>query len=793
MSFFRALGVFVILAAVYLLTFNGQPVSTDELMLFDGARSFARNGSLELALTNELIPYSTPAGDQPVPSLTVEPLAVYAAAALIRAAIVIPGVGVLHTAWLLNLIATALTGAILYGLVARLGYGERTAVLTALIYGVGTIAFPYAMLFFREPLLTLCGVAGAYAALALRQNIARGRRRRGALWGAVLALALYGAALSKDAGLLLAPAMVIYALPGVGFRPVRRLTKRTALLVLGAGGIILLIAALILIWRAPDLLARLSDGRLGESLRYTPEALAGYLISPGFSLWTFSPVLLAGIGGAFLLMRERRWREAISPLVALLPLAVGYAVLHGAYWYGGLGWGARFLVPAVPFLTLWTAPIIEWIITYSKRERKPRRMSPWAILFGGLIALSVGVQLLGTLYPITTFSRALSEESRQTGREILPWREGVWTLAYIPPIVTLREAAITHPAPAWAHIGGTLPAVTVGVGVVLGLGILALWGRSAVGFIAVMSLALLTFLTLRAYYPDPRYGGDDPQLAATFHALSAAIRPGDTVILENRTYRPYVMNYDKGANPIYALPYAQGERQNPAEPPFVQSEDMEERAEPFFQIVFARLAGRASAGAQWWFITENTPFTPDRYRVTEHYLARHYFPIRVLESDPPTWVIAYAPIPAPPLFVPPNPARLLNADFGGIVLSGVDLPRGETLAAGDVFPISLLWRFDGFAEGVEPFDYSVNVSLVDSAGVVRAQRAETPLGSFGQMTTWVRGGYYRDNHALALPATLPAGEYEVWVLVFDWRTGGNLPLRGDEAGEYIIAGRVRVL
>ncbi|HRE46160.1 MAG TPA: hypothetical protein PLD47_00410, partial [Aggregatilineales bacterium] len=130
---------------------------------------------------------------------------------------------------------------------------------------------------------------------------------------------------------------------------------------------------------------------------------------------------------------------------------------------------------------------------------------------------------------------------------------------------------------------------------------------------------------------------------------------------------------------------------------------------------------------------------------------------------------------------------------GGIVLSGVDLPRGETLAAGDVFPISLLWRFDGFAEGVEPFDYSVNVSLVDSAGVVRAQRAETPLGSFGQMTTWVRGGYYRDNHALALPATLPAGEYEVWVLVFDWRTGGNLPLRGDEAGEYIIAGRVRVL
>jgi hypothetical protein len=36
-----------------------------------------------------------------------------------------------------------------------LGYDERTAILAALMFGVGTAVFPYTKSFFREPLLLL--------------------------------------------------------------------------------------------------------------------------------------------------------------------------------------------------------------------------------------------------------------------------------------------------------------------------------------------------------------------------------------------------------------------------------------------------------------------------------------------------------------------------------------------------------------------------------------------------------------------------------------------------------------
>ncbi len=77
----------------------------------------------------------------------------------------------------------------------------------------------------------------------------------------------------------------------------------------------------------------------------------------------------------------------------------------------------------------------------------------------------------------------------------------------------------------------------------------------------------------------------------------------------------------------------------------------------------------------------------------------------------------------------------------------------------------------------------MNVSLIDQTGAAVAQRAEAPLGSFGAMSLWQPGGYYRDNHALQLPDNLPPGDYDLWVLIFDWRDGSRLPVRNARAGE----------
>ena len=63
------------------------------------------------------------------------------------------------------------------------------------------------------------------------------------------------------------------------------------------------------------------------------------------------------------------------------------------------------------------------------------------------------------------------------------------------------------------------------------------------------------------------------------------------------------------------------------------------------------------------------------------------------------------------------------------------------------------------------------------------------------MTLWTQGGYYRDNHALELPASLPPGEYELWVLVYDWRDGKALALRNASSAsgaDHVVIAKIRV-
>src|SRR5262249_34053231 len=125
-----------------------------------------------------------------------------------------------------------------------------------------------------------------------------------------------------------------------------------------------------------------------------PYALAGYSLSPGRSWWAFSPVLLLGIGGMIRLRRQRRWHEIVVPVLALGTFSLGYALLQSADWFGGLAWGPRYLLPVIPFLALLLLPLIDSL---------PQTGRFAQIGVGILVALSVGIQLLGTLIPINDY------------------------------------------------------------------------------------------------------------------------------------------------------------------------------------------------------------------------------------------------------------------------------------------------------------------------------------------------------------------------------------------------------
>jgi hypothetical protein len=81
-----------------------------------------------------------------------------------------------HTVWLFNILVTALTAGALCAYRLALGCRAHVAALVALIFGLGTIAWPYSRTFFREPLFTWLGLLSAYLIVRVRQELTAGRR-----------------------------------------------------------------------------------------------------------------------------------------------------------------------------------------------------------------------------------------------------------------------------------------------------------------------------------------------------------------------------------------------------------------------------------------------------------------------------------------------------------------------------------------------------------------------------------------------------------------------------------------
>jgi hypothetical protein len=802
----RSVVVWGLLLAVYLSTYTGQALSGDEQRLFDGVHSLVKYCHLELNYTNDLRPYQTIPGDAANLSVDSEPMQVYVTAPLVWLATVLPGVGLMQAAWVLNAIVTAATGALLYAYGVTLGYSGRASLGVALAYGLGTYAWAYSQMYFREPLFTLLALAAAFALERWRQGLGQRRRYANAGWLALGMAALLGALFTKEAGLLLAPMLAAVSLPAIspanlsGLRTGRAARRVIAGLVIG---MVVVVAALLMVeWLAPS--SRLASGlrQLGEiNLSYTIDALAAYLLSPGFSVWAFSPVLLLTLPGAMKLWRGGRHRQVIAPLVMLTAYVVGYALLRGSLWYGGAGWGPRFLVPTTPFLALLLLPVAEaWL----ERAYRPVLMA----IIVGVTAQSVMSQVLSVTVPTRAFPNYLyseglavgSADGLTPGRMLLPWQAGVWHPVYLPHVVSAHQS--TAPTEiAWV-VNGTGPVILPGYAMLVVAAILA-WrmarpprsvGRGRVILIisgVLVVAAVVTYAGLRVHYADPRFGGNKASLWEGLNAIRAQLRPGDAILLGNRTYRPFFMNYYRDAVPIYVLPNAPGEILDIGTPPEVISTLPEERAHPYQQIMLAKVARSTT---RWWFVTEYTPFSTERFRATEHYLARHYFAGVTEVNLPDLRVIRYASASAPPDSIPPWPSRRYEADFGAAWLVGLDLPTETTITPGAMLPVSLLWRHDGWPEGVDAHNYSVNVSLVDAAGRVWAQRAETPQGSFGDMRLWRPGGYYRDNVALDLPPDLPPGTYDLWALIFDWRDNRKLPVTlGDgRRAEHVILATLQV-
>jgi hypothetical protein len=262
---------------------------------------------------------------------------------------------------LLNQLLTPFVCLLVLLFCLRLGFSFKVSLATTLIFGFSTLAWALADEYFQHPLESLLLLFSVYILFAHRDRI---RPIHAFLSGVALALGL----LARIDLLWLIPAVGGYALYTASGEAAQGVCGSTtpmalqcAIRRLGRGwrhllsfGLPVVLAFSFLLWfnqlRFGDWLAfNPSASRAGYSLFNLPVGLYGNLFSVGRSIFLYSPPVVLAF---FTFSEFRRHHPAEAAL--FIAIACIYLLTYSAYggWDGGLAWGPRFLLPAIPFLVI---------------------------------------------------------------------------------------------------------------------------------------------------------------------------------------------------------------------------------------------------------------------------------------------------------------------------------------------------------------------------------------------------------------------------------------------------------
>lgn len=783
---------------LYFLTFSGFVRSDDERYIIDTTHSFAIYQDTLLYQTVFL---------RGVQTTDVEPAQPILAIPLYLAAYHIPWIGNVHAIFLFNPIVTALTSGLLFCYLLMLGYRERTALAGAVLFGITTIAWPYTKTFFREPLTALTLLAAAYCIERLRRSLLAGGRSIW-LWSVLSILLVVVAVFSKEATLIALPMLAALAYPG---QNVMRQRRNELVLLLAAGAIIALIVGLLLGFQDTilntdtfryEIGARLQGfwGGLAGAL----PGLAGYLLSPGKGIWLFSPVLLLALASPWLLPAER-WRESWLMLGLTLLFALVYSSVRGVVWHGGVGWGARYMVPVIPFLMIAATPALDRLLN-----------SPhlWQRIGLGCLALAGFLIQIGGVYVLTSsYYRIL-----KAGTGDVPWGpNAIWNPLWSQAVGSLRFITIAEPDIIW--LLGDAPdwlMLVLLAGTVIGCGVLAtrlqnLEGQhlprvtAGLALLAPAVALWLTLLGLSRVFLDSRYRGHMEEVHVLLSQLAKDTSPDDIVFLSSTAYTQFFMNYYKGDSVWYGLPVSPGEQYSCEKLPRVTSGIVEEMIHPitantFYSII--RTPPRVPATL--WLVSDRGPYLPCATLPVERYFAKYGYLNELVEHTPTARALQYLLIPSPD---GGQSSRFIidegepSAIFGGsIALRGYQIRAARPFAerirraweGGDHMGISLLW------EGTETIgtDYTVGLFLISPDGQIVIQRDRAPVAGFAPTSSWETGTLLWDNYGLILPEMLPPAEYQVWIVLYSWPSLERLPIsiQGSPAAtDYLVLSTIKVV
>ncbi len=710
-----------LLFGIYLLAYVNQPDSADGQALLAVASTAVQQGRFDINVigyTEWLLTESGRMGSlgvdgalyakkAPTPSLALLPLTLLAR--------VIPWLPVRATAMLFNPLVTTLTALALYHLARVLRYGAGLAFILGLIYGLTTFAFPYVNTLFGEPLAALLLVMAVIFA-----------QPRFAIEAGFKPAALVGCGTALG---LLVGVNTIYAL-GIPLFALYLLWRQP----LQGRTLVAFVAPLLL---CGLLLALYNWGRFGSPLESgyhfaagegftTPllSGLYGLFFSPYRGLFWYSPILLLSIPGWLML---RRAHARLAWLIVALILLQALAFAGWWSWHGGIVWGPRFLLPALPLLVLCLAPLIA-------AARHQRWL--WVVL-GGLGIISLGVQLLGVLYDYLIYEGLLRQTfwpDLVTSNQVLLTSPPMFHPAYSPILGHLALLVTGWPVrPAWLHHSPDVLHL-VGALLVTGSGGLFFFLNGQAARYLKFPLA---FLCVLAVLIIAARQGDEADTQAAY-ALRSVMQPPGVTLAATSLLDDALLEINEGVRVI--------SMHAPTTPD-------DSRARQVYE--YARQEG--SSSRPFWYMTwfgAGDPLNwPERdlwhsaYFVQEASAVGH----RALRFD---------------LTPPQEPLTPGGWRFGTIMLDSYALAADP-----DGVRLTLQWT----ASEALDTDYTWFAHLLEASGAIIAQQDRPPQGGYAPTHAWRPGELVIDRLFFPLPAAEETSSWQVRLGWVDPASGERLP------------------
>jgi hypothetical protein len=726
----QALAVGLFLLAVYLLTYSDQFHSSDGQAMFAVTESLVRRGDYDI---NQLLWMGQQQGTYGLDGELYCRKGIAASLLSLPLAwlgLVVPFWGVVQTTLLFNAVVTALTGLFLYLYVNRLGYPTSTSLVLSLVFGLGTLAWPYAKYDFSDPLASLSLLAAAYFLLRYRDN----GQTSDTFWaGTSLGLAvatrfantitlpLFGLLLlayivtrDKGQGIMRDKSLftIHYPLP-----PIFAFAFPLALIALLLGG-----------YNYARYGNVLETGYLPQEKFSTPwlEGISGLLVSPGRGLFLYTPVLLVSLLAIPAFVKRHRLEAALALLVS-----ASYVLVYGRwfFWHAGYAWGPRFLVPIVPFAVILMAPLVDKLS--GKR---------W-LAFAALCLVSVVIQILGLSVDFTLFQEGLLFRFRDL-RMFDP--RTYFELQFSPLLGQWALLRLENLDFAWVRVMGSPPHLQVDWPVLISN--VALVITTALGLHWVFLrrrkreiLALMSLLILGVTaFSSSRYKDDQHRdYRELLSYLEAHSHPQDAIIFNIPEDTAILQNHYKGHLPVYGL--------------------METSA-PVTTATAGLLDKLAAQYSGLWLIPSPS--------LSENGLDQHLRE-RGYQADDESLgelrLILYA-FPSTPLT-----RHTVEVTFDeAIVLDGCALD--ESVRAGDVLHLDLYWQ----APTPLTEDYQIFVHLLGEDGQRWAQKDGPPLLGARPTSSWQPGERLTDRRGLLLPADMPPGSYHLRVGLYRLSDGSRL-------------------